>query len=974
MYVHRLLLLLSVLVPALLSGQVLDYAQGQLIVQLRAEIDGKAWILADRELTDYKLLSPAMNAWAVTFDWGRHAETDVRSRLSRDPAVLNVQLDRRLSLRRRPDDARYGQQWQFFNSGQIGGDNGADYNAEPAWNTTTGGVTPNGDTIVIANIDNGIDLDHEDLLGNLWVNRDEIPGNGRDDDGNGYVDDYYGWNTALDNNDVEGGKGDHGTPVTGQLGAVGNNGIGVTGINWRVKIMTITNDFDPLESEVVQAYGYALEARQRYDATGGREGAYVVATNASWGRDRAFPSQSPIWCALYDTLGHHGIISVAAVPNRDINVDEVGDLPALCTSEYLVVVTSLDTRAKKVADAAYGANSVDLAAFGEGVYTTTLGNGYGQVFGTSFATPAVTGAFGLLYSLPCDRLGQLLRSDPPAAARYLRDALFGTLRPVPSLEGVTVTGGALDVGGAVQLLRRGCDDCPAPTSFTAAPPGDQSSDLLLDWRAADAATRVDLRYRAAGTDGWTTVESVAAPYRLTGLPTCREYDLQLVGRCATGTATTEVLQVETPGCCRLPDAYRITALPGGRIAAAWEPLLYAESYTLRYRTGEDGWNEVTTTENRLEITGLRNCREYEIELRTNCGSGDSRFQGRRLQKTLGCGACLDTDYCTPTGFGNEQEWIGRVAIPGVLDVESSREADGYANFGDQTTGSMVPGGVYPITLTPAYRGNGFTQDFHVYVDWNQDGTFTDDELVLQQTAPRGESATGELTVPEGGELGLTRMRVIMQFTSVKTGACPAGSDQQFSGEVEDYCVDVTAVQGCPPPAGLAARYEPDQNRTVITWTASAAPGNQYKLRYRPRGTDAWSEKTVSGISATIGGLNLCSSYEMQVASICPEGIGEPRTVLLGDDCVVTGDQTLPAEAWAVFPNPAAGRTTLRWSAGLRLHRLVLYAADGRRVLELSIDPAARELPVELRGLPPGVYVLRIFDEADRHGTRRLLIR
>ncbi|NJB86763.1 subtilisin family serine protease [Lewinella marina] len=970
----RLLLLLALLGCAALGAQVLDYGQGQLIVQLESRTEAKAWIRSHREIAAWKPLGQNLNTYLVTFDWAKHSEKQLRADYGREAGVVNVQLNYRLTMRRRPNDPRYPQQWQFFNTGQIGGETGADYNVQPAWDVTTGGVTTNGDTIVIASIDNGIDLDHEDLVANIWVNRDEIPGNGRDDDRNGYVDDRFGWNTKLDNNDVEGGKGDHGTPVMGQIAAAGNNQRGVTGVNWLARVMNITNDFDPLESEVIEAYGYALDARRRYDATGGREGAYVVATNASWGRDRAFPSQSPIWCALYDTLGSYGIINVAAVPNRDIDVDEVGDLPSLCQSEYLVVVTSIDTRNKKVKDAAAGAISVDLAAFGEGVYTTLLGNSYGAVYGTSFATPAVTGAFGLLYSAPCASLGQLLRSDPPAAARYLRDVLFATLRPLPTLKETTVTGGALDVGAAMTALMQGCVACLPPTSFTTAPPGDASSDLLLDWKVTDAADRVDLRYRPAGSTAWTTLTNVRAPYRLSGLPSCREYDLQLVSHCGADSAQTEVWTVETPGCCRLPDDYRVRALAGGRIVAEWQPLLNALSYTLRYRTGDDEWTEVTTTESRLELTGLRNCRTYEIELRTNCTGGATRFQGRRIQKTLGCGVCLDAEYCLPTGFGNEQEWLARVEIPGILDVQSSREIDAYRNFGDQTLSSMVPGGVYPITLTPAYRGSGFTQDFHVYIDWNQDAQFTADELVVEQSAPRGGVARGSIVVPESTELGLTRMRIIMQFTTVKTGPCPAGSNQQFSGEVEDYCLDITPVQGCPAPPSLTATYNEQLQQTQVSWGASAAPGGSYLLRYRPRNRDGnYTERTVKALTATVTGLNLCNSYEVQVASICTGEPGPFRTVFLGDDCVNNRSLPLPDALWSLSPNPARERAYLRWESPLRVAGVSLFAFDGRRLGEWSVQPTARELPLELGELPPGAYLLQLRTADGRSGSRRLLL-
>ncbi|WP_116108065.1 S8 family serine peptidase [Lewinella sp. IMCC34191] len=967
-------ILLCLLCSASLGAQLLDYAQGELILQFRAGVDGKSWILTHQEVTGYKRLHAGGETWLVHFDWSHYAEADLRLRYASDPQVDFVQLNHRLTSRRRPNDPQYNQQWQFWNTGQIGGEPGADYQTELAWDITTGGVTANGDTIVIASIDNGIDLTHPDLRENIWVNYGEIPDNGIDDDANGYVDDRYGWNTALDNNDVEAGKGDHGTPVMGQMAAVGNNRLGVTGINWHTKVMHITNDFDPLESEVIQAYGYALQARRRYDTSGGEEGAYVIATNASWGRDRAFPSQSPIWCALYDTLGKYGILSVAAVPNRDVDVDEVGDLPSLCDSEFLITVTNLDTRNKKVKDAAQGLLSVDMAAFGEGVVTTLANGRYGAVFGTSYATPAVTGSIGLLYAVPCLTFGELTISDPPVAARRVRDVLFATVRSLPTLTEATRTGGALDVGKAVRSLQQSCTDCLAPASFDASPPGDASTDLLLTWTRIASVGVVDLRYRKRNGTTWDTIRNVTSPYRLGELSACSDYQLQLLAYCNEEPTPSEILVVESPGCCRLPDDFTLTPQPGGQVRASWIPLLSATSYTLRFRTHDEDWREVTVTDPSAEVVGLRNCRTYEFELRTNCVGSSTEFGRRKQVKTLGCGVCLDGAYCQPTGFGNEQEWIAEVSMPGVLENTSDRAVGAFANYGDLTTASIVPGGVYQLALSPDYRGSGFTQDFHVYVDWNQDAAFAADELVMQQTAPRGGSARAYITVPDEAAFGLTRMRIIMQFTSVKTNGCPAGSNQQFSGEVEDYCLDVTPAEGCPPPSSLEANYDASADATLLDWTASAAPGGSYLVRYRDRSSENFTERKVEGLNLRVDKLNLCSSYEVQVASICNGAAGKSRTVFFGGDCTASQQVGLPPAAWSVVPNPATDRVTVSWSATLPVVALELYAPDGRRMLTELLSGSNEAYALPLDGVPSGIYLIVLVDDRGRRGARRLIVR
>ena len=154
-----------------------------------------------------------------------------------------AQHNHRVQLRNTvPDDASYTQQWSLNNTGQNGGVAGADIDAELAWDITTGGLTAAGDTIVVAVIDGGFQMNHPDLVMNYYVNRSEIPGNGQDDDGNGYVDDVSGWDAYADDGTIPSDQ--HGTHVSGIIGAKGNNGIGVSGVNWDAKILPIFNDLN----------------------------------------------------------------------------------------------------------------------------------------------------------------------------------------------------------------------------------------------------------------------------------------------------------------------------------------------------------------------------------------------------------------------------------------------------------------------------------------------------------------------------------------------------------------------------------------------------------------------------------------------------------------------------------------------------------------------------------------------------------
>ena len=309
-----------------------------------------------------------------------------------------------------PLDPEYGNQWHHENIA-----------SELAWDITTGGLTAVGDEIVVCVIEGG-NAQHEDLQDNAWSNTQEIADHGIDDDGNGYIDDVNGWNVGSD--DDEGVfQGGHGTQVMGMIGAKGDNDIGVVGANWTVKIMSVAGENISNEASLVEAYGYPLDMRNLYEATAGAQGAFVVATNASWGIDGGNPDDSPIWCGLYQTLGEAGILSCGATANNNVDIDAVGDLPTACASDYMISVTATNDNDVRTFSA-YGQTTIDLGAPGDNVWTTSGTNGYGATSGTSFASPLTAGVIGLLYSVPCPGLMDLVHADPQAGADLIRQALL----------------------------------------------------------------------------------------------------------------------------------------------------------------------------------------------------------------------------------------------------------------------------------------------------------------------------------------------------------------------------------------------------------------------------------------------------------------------------------------------------------------------------------------------------------------------
>jgi hypothetical protein len=378
-----------------------------------------------------------------------------------------IQPNYAITLQATPNDTSFNRLWGLDNTGQTGGTPDADIDAPEAWNLATG----NG--IIVGVVDTGVDYTHPDLVNNMWKNPGEIPGDGIDNDGNGYIDDVYGYD--FHNNDSDPfDDHSHGTHVAGTIAAQGNNNIGVIGVAPNAKIMALKfldSSGSGFTFNAVRAIEYATMM-----------GANI--TNNSWGGGGY--SQ-----ALYDAIKAAGAANqlfVAAAGNNGKNTDFSSNYPSSYDLDNIIAVARTDHNDKLASSSNYGATSVDLGAPGSNIYSTTPGGKYGTKSGTSMASPHVAGAAALVWS-----------QNPTLTAQEVKDKLLSSVDPVASLTGKTVSGGRLNAFKALSGASGSVEIVPAAFDYMA---GFETGNLASEWSkftTFDGRVQVTNAYAKSGS-------------------------------------------------------------------------------------------------------------------------------------------------------------------------------------------------------------------------------------------------------------------------------------------------------------------------------------------------------------------------------------------------------------------------------------------------------------------------------------------
>jgi len=430
------------------NPQPLEYVPGQVLVKFKPSISKNKILslnqkLQTRILKEYKFPN-GLIIYLVALPQTMKVQ-DAVFRLKQESEVEYAEPDYKVHILTTPNDPYFNDLWGLNNTGQTGGTADVDIDAPEAWDISTGS-----EEIVIADIDTGIDINHPDLAQNIWTNPGEIPGNGIDDDGNGYVDDVHGWDFANEDNTIYDGIDDHGTHTAGTIGAVGNNGVGVCGVNWNVKIMPLKflENGTGNTSDAIEAFAYVANMG-------------VKITSNSWGY------VGPPEQALMDAMQACNALHICAAGNDSIDNDagypDYSDYPASFPLDNIISVAATDHNDELAYFSNWGANTVDLAAPGVDIKSTVPTDKYNPPYasfsGTSMATPHVAGVCGLL-----------MAKFPDKSLTEIKQMILGSVDQKESLQGLVLTNGRLNAYRALSGITAPIIDEASATPTWGQPP------------------------------------------------------------------------------------------------------------------------------------------------------------------------------------------------------------------------------------------------------------------------------------------------------------------------------------------------------------------------------------------------------------------------------------------------------------------------------------------------------------------------
>ncbi len=506
------------------------------------------------------------------------------------------------------NDSFYGLQYGLHNTGQdirgIFGTPDADIDAPEAWNILTGDAN-----FIIAVIDSGVQWNHPDLDANIWSNTDEIPGNGIDDDGNGYIDDVRGWDFYDNDNDPMDLEG-HGTHVAGTIAAEGNNNQGVVGVLWDAQIMPIRflGPNGGFTSDAVLSVNYAVA-----------NGATI--SNNSWGGGGF---STTLFNAIANARANDHLF-VAAAGNSNVNTDASPHYPSSYNLDNIISVAATTNRDARASFSNYGATSVDIGAPGQDIASTYINNGYVWNSGTSMASPHVAGVAAAV------RI-----QNPSWTYAQVRDRLYATARPVASLAGITVTGGvvnmfnALDGGGGGPVNSPPTVSIAAPSSGSVSTQGDSVSFSASASDAEDGSLSASIVWTSSLDGVIGSGASFSTSSLSVGTHSVTASVSDSGGLNASDAVTITVESAPTASPPPTPGSVSASTIANGTVRVTWADVSGETSYEIRRqeRVGRSWTNTTVVGSVGADVTSFVNSvspSRYRYSVRAVNASGASAW-------------------------------------------------------------------------------------------------------------------------------------------------------------------------------------------------------------------------------------------------------------------------------------------------------------------------------------------------------------
>jgi len=539
----------------------------------------------------------------------------------------------------------------------------------------------------------------------------------------------------------------------------------------------------------------------------------------------------------------------------------------------------------------------DITGNGTGVYSTYDGSDsdYNSITGTSMASPNVAGSLLLLQEHANNVFGNYVRAatlkglalhTADDAGITGPDAIWGwgLMNTKRAAEVITAAGDAskieeltLNSGQSYSITVDSDGTSPLLASISWTDQGGTANTGTTNDNTPVLVNDLDIRvtknsttyspYRLTGVNSNSKGDNNVDPYERVDINNASgSYTITVThkGSLAGGSQDFSLIVTGvsgTPVVCNAttPTSFATSNVGSNSASLTWDAVSGA-TYDVRYRvSGSSSWTTESSSASSITLSGLSSTTQYEAQVRSKCSDGSTSSYSSSVSFTT---TEVQLVYCDSNGNSVADEYIGRVQL-GSLDNASGAASSGYADFTSQST-DLGKGDANTITVTPEWTGTVYSEGYSVWIDYNQDGDFSDaGEQVWIQSATQNTPVSGSFTVPTSALSGNTTMRVSMKYNGVPT-AC-----ESFSyGEVEDYTVNITTgtPEVCTVPTSLSVSSI-GENTATLSWSSESA-ANDYTVRIRENGTSSWSTLSASSNSTGVSGLSADTQYEWQVRSNC----------------------------------------------------------------------------------------------------------